>query len=88
MTTYEWDIETTDGDDNVEHHHCDTIPARPMRDGERLVLVRDDDNGRSWAYVENGALDSFRDSAGEFVCDVPVRYRREFAKSIHAMQTA
>ena len=66
-TTYEWDIETCNGDEVVDHDHRDRLSELGMEDlilaingdvlnaeGDftKLVLVRDSDkDGRSWAYL-------------------------------------
>lgn len=85
-TTYEWDIETMDGDDIVDHNHSDRIPCAPLLENEVLVLVRDNrDDGRLWAYVIDGKLSPWMMDAYENeVRPTPQRYLKEFAKSIHA----
>ena len=66
-TTYEWDIETWNGEEIVDHNHWDRLADFGMeeliqainndflneaRDYTKLVLVRDSErDGRSWAYV-------------------------------------
>lgn len=53
---------------------------------ERLVLVRDDDAGRSWAYVKDGKLPDFfsiPEADGneyETAVAVPVRFELEFKR--------
>jgi len=66
MATYEWDIETWNGDEIVDHSHrdrlnefgmeelIDAINQTPLDSSEytKLVLVRDSDrDGRAWAYL-------------------------------------
>ena len=90
--TYKWDVETTDDHGDVQdHNHFDT--AREMvawfKRGtsgpdttEDMVLVRDDDYGRSWAYVKDKKLpESFQDAHLVPVGKVPMNYRREFIKA-------
>jgi hypothetical protein len=53
--------------------------------GYRIVLVRDDDIGRSWAYFypEDNTLDEwFEDAYPRRVCKVPKRYVEEVAKTL------
>ena len=85
--TYEWDIETVDPDtdDILDHRHADKLSELPKPGtNERLVLVRDDDAGRSWAYVKNGILPNFfsiPEADGneyETAVAVPVRFEQEF----------
>lgn len=85
--TYEWDIEKYDGDEIVDHNHRDIVhefdgeelTLAVAEDGYRLVLVRDDDSGRSWAYVTNGELPTdFLDAYGKIVAKVPQRFFKEF----------
>ena len=82
MTTYEWDIETVDGDEVLDHDHRDRLSEFGMEelikainedDSLRLCLVRDNDDGRSWAYVIDGQMPAvFLDA-----------YDREVAKDLH-----
>lgn len=67
MTTYEWDIETCNGDEVVDHDHRDRLAEfgteqlilaingdrlNAAGDFTKLVLVRDSEkDGRAWAYV-------------------------------------
>lgn len=85
--SYEWDIETWDGEEILDHNHRDRLhdfggeelTLAVAEDGFRLVLVRDDDNGRSWAYVTNGELpEQFLDAYERPVATVPRRYIEEF----------
>jgi hypothetical protein len=86
---YEWDIETLDGDDIIDHHHFDYCPGIPDTPNQRLVLVKDvgdSINGltdRLWAYAENGKLpDEFEDAYQIKICPVPKRFHKELAKSL------
>ncbi|MDO9385018.1 MAG: hypothetical protein Q7T86_19400 [Hyphomicrobiaceae bacterium] len=86
-TTYEWDIETWADDEVVDHDHRDRLhefggeelTRAVAEDGYRLVLVRNDSEGRSWAYVTNGELAPvFLDSYEKPVAEVPARFVSEF----------
>lgn len=91
---YEWDRETVaDGDsadfedgECIDHRHgvsyMDVLISSREQPPEGcrflLVLVRDDDKGRSWAYVENGKLDDyFTDANGDELVKVPKRFHKE-----------
>jgi hypothetical protein len=89
---YEWDVELVnkDSDDIIDHNHfdkyADAVKAAALpteeRDFNRIVLVRDDDDGRSWAYVKNGKLPKeFRDAYCMRLAEVPKRFHAEVAKS-------
>lgn len=86
--TYEWDIETSDEHGDIqEHDHRDTLAERPrpLTKNDALVLVCDDDNGRSWAYVKNGELpDHFSDAYDRPTRNVPKRFHAELEKSIYS----
>jgi hypothetical protein len=85
------DIETAEyaAGDILEHDHSTTyagavrtIKAFTPHAGTsyRIVLVRDDDNGRSWAYLENGELpESFEDACANDTAKVPKRFHAEVA---------
>ncbi len=83
MTTeYEWDIETIDlSTDDIEDHDfrdelaCFPKPPRPRR--ERLVLVRHDEGGSMWAYVEHAQLPPTFEGTD---VAVPARFHRELAQ--------
>ena len=90
---YEWDCETVDTyGDIIEHTHGAThaevkawSAANPCEPGFRrdLVLVRDDDEGRAWAYLEDGKLPEFFQDAGLCnVSKVPQRFHREVLKAV------
>lgn len=76
-------------EDIVDVDHADTYAealrlAADPENGFRyeIGLVRDDDNGRSWAYVENGVLpENFYDAYDRPVAKVPQRFFREVAKA-------
>lgn len=80
---YEWDVETVSAadtedfeeDEVIDHRHqpgyamakFEAAFAAPDGFKHRIVLVRDDDAGRSWAIVEDGKLpERFTDANG---CD-------------------
>ncbi len=96
---YEWDVETVatvgtveiaDGD-ILEHRHqtcfsdalaVAALPAEPGTE-HRIVLVRDDDAGRSWAYFSDGELDDrFEDAWARYAAKVPKRFYKEVAKHV------
>lgn len=86
------DIESDDFEDNevIEHIHGDSYKwvrewsaNNPCGSGRRydIVLVRDDDNGRSWAYIEDGKLpEYFTDAFDRVTAKVPKRFVQELAQ--------
>lgn len=94
---YEWDVETVaDGDsaenedgEILDHNHCESyaearrIADMEPEDGTRhvIVLVRDDDEGRSWAYLdEDGKLpEYFEDAYNQPVRKVAKKFHEEVA---------
>jgi hypothetical protein len=95
---YEWDCETQTTQETDEHEAGEVIDHRhgesyaqvaafaaetaPPGTQYALVLVRDDDAGRSWAYVENGKLpEFFHDADGAQGARVPKRFHAEVARS-------
>jgi hypothetical protein len=89
---YEWDVETIDLNGDIQDHdHRNTYAEvlsvsmrAPPVSGEKhaIVLVRDDDNGRSWAYMENGKLpEYFEDAYQQEVAKVPKRFHAEVARA-------
>jgi hypothetical protein len=79
--------------DVIEHAHAPTLREtlkwareEPLEPGTRyeIVLVRDDNEGRSWAYLEeNGALpEYFLDAYDRRVAKVPKRFHAETARCI------
>lgn len=81
------DSEQFEDGEVIDHAHGATYKevlawsaANPPQAGFRhaLVLVRDDDEGRSWAYVEDGKLPQyFTDADGADAAKVPQRFHRE-----------
>jgi hypothetical protein len=79
-------------DDIMEHWHqksyadCLTfIQQNPPADNVRydIVLIRDDDDRRAWAYMEDGNLPEwFCDANGEEYKKVPQEYIKEVAKTL------
>lgn len=74
-------------DEVIDHAHgasyrevaewAERYPAAPGFK-HRLVLVRDDEAGRSWAYVEDGELPQvFTDAYDQPTAKVPQRFVRE-----------
>jgi hypothetical protein len=48
-----------------------------------LVLVRDDDHSRGWAYVENGKLPEYiTDAYGRNIVKVPNKFHNELKKHL------
>jgi hypothetical protein len=97
---YEWDVEevtAVESDEHeegevLEHFHqtcyADALAFSRTQPAEgckyELVLVRDDDNGRSWAYCnEDGTLPShFEDAYNNETAKVPKRFVVEVARVI------
>lgn len=86
MVRYEWDVETVDGDEIVNHNHYDKISEIPfdLANNERLVLVRDiyDEcdglKDRAWAYVQGGRLPThFENPWQEPTIRVPNKFHKE-----------
>jgi hypothetical protein len=95
---YEWIVELTTTKETAEHeadeildtHGCESyVGARllateisePGVEGQ-IALVRNDDAGRSWAYLEDGVLPShFADAYGDDVAKVPKRFVAEVARA-------
>jgi len=74
----------------IDHRFCESyaqakeIAALPTDDGTRneIVLVRDDDYERSWAYIEGGKIpDHFTDANGCDCVKVPKRFNAEVARA-------
>jgi hypothetical protein len=84
---YEWDVETVSVVDDlvIDHDHRGNFKACKIEAAhcdpgykKVIVLVRDDDYSRSWAYIEDGKLPThFRDAYGRVVARVPKRFMRE-----------
>lgn len=91
---YEWDVERVetyeDGENDIhDHFHqstyadCVKQAKEPLDLGEHwdIVLVCDDDSGRSWAYLANGALpEYFEDAGGSKTRKVPQRFHDEVSR--------
>jgi hypothetical protein len=96
MTThYEWDVETVrhydDGENDViDHHFCTSFAEAQAfaattpepNHTHDIVLVRDDDNRRAWAYLnEDGTMPEwFEDADGRNYKRVPPKFIQEAAK--------
>ena len=92
LVSYEWVIETvdTESEDILDVNHTNTY-SEALTDAAgrpdkgcfyRIGLVRDDDDGRSWAYVEDGVLPShFEDAMNCPVAKVPQKIRKQFDKA-------
>jgi hypothetical protein len=101
--SYEWDIETLTGGKGSagveigDHNHRDAldgyatselVEALSPDSHKLLCLVRDDEDGRSWAYVNDGELDEwFRDAEGYEVRKVPKLFRREFERALKLIKS-
>ena len=85
---YEWDIETVEAGTDPEvldHYHHDKLAQTADTLGKwhpdaahqiLIVLVRDDDYGRQWAYIEAGRMpDQFDEGTA-----VPRRFQLEWDK--------
>lgn len=98
MVSYEWDIEEWDYDDDNEieitdHWFQDKLSSYPKEALEkaitegRLVLVRDDDTSRLWAYTKDGKMPeyfSILEADGNYYetgFEVPKKYLNEFSKT-------
>lgn len=92
---YEWDVESLEGEDVLDHDHRDTFAeaiaaekiSQNFRETTRICLVRDIwdyDHGlqeRTWAYLEDGKLpEHFEDSGGRMSSRVPQRFHQEISK--------
>ena len=82
-TAYEWDIETWEDDEILEHDHTDKIYKLPIK-GEKLVLVRhtgSEEEGvvmRLWAYaVDNKLPEFFEDCGSPTGYRVPKKYHKQ-----------
>lgn len=94
MVVYEWDVEIVctvdcdeyEADEILEHNHTDSYKDAvrfaksepPSNCMYAIVLVRDDDRGRSWAYLDNGRLPvNFLDAYDRPTAKVPARFHKE-----------
>lgn len=95
---YEWDVELLtafesdahEQDEVIDHNFCETyaeaktLASKNPGEGFKfeIVLVRDDDDRRSWAYLDNGKLPEFAEDA--YGCNwgkIPKRFHSEVAKA-------
>lgn len=86
-TVADGDTTTFEDGEVIDHAHGTSYQAvlewskrYPAEAGFRhqIVLVRDDEDGRSWAYVEDGKLpEYFTDAEGADCAKVPQRFVRE-----------
>lgn len=87
---YEWDYETVEDGDIIEHNHSEKLSWFKESDKtDTLVLVVDIGNERDglteryWAYVYDGKLpEYFTDSYNEPIRKVPQKYHNELRKYI------
>lgn len=85
MIVYEWDYETWEDGEVIDHDHEDKLKSfTPDRKTDHLVLVRNEGSDaegltdRHWAYVVEGKLpEFFSDTRGEISIRVPVRFHNE-----------
>lgn len=85
------DTEDHEADECVDHAHQTSyaeclkfIERNTAGDGYKfiIVIVRDDDEGRSWAYIdEDGLPEFFMDAMGDERRKVPARFHSEFSKT-------
>jgi hypothetical protein len=98
MVHYEWDVEILtaceseqyEENEVLDHHFQDSFAdcikelAQPLEEGLRraVVLVCDDDNGRSWAYLEDGKLpEYFVDAYQNQARKVPQKFHKEVSNN-------
>ena len=90
---YEWDVETVttveseerEAGEVLDHYFCVSYrealwrSKQPAPEGCKyvIVLVRDDENSRSWAYMLPSGLPTFFTDASGNTIQVPVKYHRE-----------
>ena len=84
------DSEANEEGEVLDHYHCDSYKEALLYVGTvspppgcrfEIVLVRDSDFYRSWAYVTDGKLaERFTDAEGDDCTAVPVRFIREVAR--------
>jgi hypothetical protein len=92
---YEWDVEEVstlpeDQGDIIEHWFQTSYAGCVKKSAEapqagaewKVVLVRDDDEGRSWAYMDDGKLpEHFTDANGADCAKVPQKFHAEVQRS-------
>ena len=84
---YEWDVEWVDENGDIEEHMHQSSFSDCLKEADspeegmtkRIVLVRDSDKGRSWAYLRNdGTLPHhFLDASDKPVARIPIRFSKE-----------
>jgi hypothetical protein len=94
---YEWDVEEVDSDEDcpdvMEHYfqasakECVEFIKKPPPAERRwnVVLVLDDQDSRSWAYVDMDTMklpEYFENAEGRNTRRVPVRFHDELAKAV------
>lgn len=85
------ETEANEAGEVLDHNHCKSYSEamraaskQPGQPGEQfvIVLVRDDDDRRAWAYVEDGKLPEwFHDADGNDYAKVPQRFVQEVARA-------
>lgn len=91
--TFEWDIETIDENDEIiSHNHAAHLKlffeqnldeAIHQKNHKRLALVRDDDDGRAWAYYKESQILTgweLRDAFDKIVGVVPKKFQDELGR--------
>ena len=93
MTNYEWDVEENNDDgDIVDHNHFETyqeacefyndiLMSKSADQSFSIVLVKDTDSYRAWAYMVDDKLPTYFTDAQ--CCDagkVPQRFHQEVSK--------
>lgn len=94
QVTYD-DRNDIDSMDVLDHQHVNSYKEaklvaagtpEPHEEGtvtHHIVLVRDDDEGRAWAYLEDGVLpEFFMDADGKNTTRVPKRFHEEVARAV------
>lgn len=96
MVIYEWDVELVEiegegGEDIIVDHdfyqsykEAKVSASAKPEDGHRydMVLVRDDDKGREWAYMKDGRLpEYFNDAYGNEGTRVPKKFHKEVSNN-------
>ena len=96
---YEWGVETVTAVDNEDHEENEVLDhdfcgsfaqAKAIADcappeGCRfdIVLVRDDDDRRSWAYLDDGKLPLYAEDAnGSQWGEIPKKFHQEVAVKV------
>lgn len=86
---YEWRVEELDGDDIVDSfdfpdYETALVFHNWLNELTRIVLVRDSDHSRAWAYMtSDGKLpESFCDAHNQVIAKVPQRFHKEVAQQL------